>query len=306
MIEKLQEWARQRGYQVAWGPGSVAETAQHEIEARRSGSEIDGDFFDNELKSVVSARNDDARQNVVVVATPRPAHSVRFDTGEKSFEALLPPTYFRYRALFEDVRMDLEENGLPGAHVEHLAGPLKAIAARLGLVRYGRNNVGYAKGFGSYIQLCGYWTDAKLPPVERNAGSEPSLLPQCSDCGICMSVCPTGAIPEDRVLLKAERCLTFMNENPGEWPEWVDLQAHSCLLGCLECQRVCPANPELRVECTGLSFSPAETRMLLSGVSTTDGRLESSIRIKLAWLGQPYVEPVLGRNLKALMDKPLA
>jgi epoxyqueuosine reductase len=153
---------------------------------------------------------------------------------------------------------------------------------------------------GSYIQLCGYWVDATLPQIEE--ASTVSLLKQCENCSICASVCPTDAISEDRVLLRAERCLTFFNENTDDWPEWVSPQAHNCLLGCLECQRACPANPELRIEDTGLSFSAAETRRLLSPESTADERAETGIRAKLAWLGQPYVEFVLGRNLRALLQ----
>ena len=129
-----------------------------------------------------------------------------------------------------------------------------------------------------------------------------SLLRQCENCGICASICPTDAISEERVLLRAERCLTFINENPGAWPGWVSPQAHNCLLGCLECQRACPANSELRIEDTGLSFSAAETRRLLSPESTADERAETGIRAKLAWLGQPYVESGLGRNLRALLQ----
>lgn len=305
MIEKLQEWAKQRGYKVAWGSKSIVESARGEIMARRSGSEIDKDFFDGELASILAAGNDDSKQTVVVVAKPRPAHSVSFEIEGKNFDALLPPTYFRYRASFEDVRMDLAENGLPGAHVEHLAGPLKAVAGRLGLVRYGRNNVSYAEGFGSYMQLCGYWTDATLPEIQTDGGIKPSLLPQCENCGICLSLCPTDAIREDRVLLRAERCLVFVNENPGNWPEWVSPQAHNCLLGCLECQRACPANPELPIEYTGLVFSAAETRFLVSGKSTIDNSVEAGIHFKLAWLGQPSVETIFGRNLKALINKSL-
>jgi epoxyqueuosine reductase len=305
MIEKLQDWAAQRGYKVAWGSKSAVESARREIMDRRSGSEIDKDFFDGELASILATGNDDSKQTVVLVAMRRPAHSVGFDIEGKKFDALLPPTYFRYRASFEDVRIDLAENGLPGAHVEHLAGPLKAIAGRLGLVRYGRNNVSYAEGFGSYMQLCGYWTDAKLPEMQRNGDIEPSLLPQCEHCSICLSLCPTDAIREDRVLLRAERCLVFVNENPGNWPEWVSPQAHNCLLGCLECQRACPANPELPIERTGLVFSAAETRLLVSGKSTRGNDAEAGIHFKLAWLGQPSAEPVLGRNLNALLKKSL-
>ncbi len=140
------------------------------------------------------------------------------------------------------------------------------------------------------------------------------MLPDCESCAMCASVCPTGAIDPDRLLIHAERCLTFANETAGEqpgdskgdaagesWPSWVPASAHNCILGCLECQRSCPANPPLRVEHSGVSFSAGETRTLLEQSVPEKRRAEGGIRLKLAWLGQPYAEPVLGRNLRALL-----
>lgn len=299
MIQNLAAWTAQRGYRIAWGPGSVVEDVRREIAGRLSGSQIDDRFFERELRGILGSEFYNSGQMVVIVAKPCPAHLVHFDFDGKSLDALLPPTYFRYRALFEEIRLDLAENGLPDTRTEILTAPLKAVAARLGLISYGRNNITYVSGLGSYFQLCGYLTDAALPEMELKPVS---LLAQCENCGLCMKMCPTGAIEEDRILLRAERCLTYANENPGDWPDWVDPRAHNSLLGCMECQRCCPANPELEVEDTGIRFSDAETRLLLSqDLSSLSAGAENGIRSKLAWLGQPYAEPVLGRNLRALV-----
>jgi hypothetical protein len=59
----------------------------------------------------------------------------------------------------------------------------------------------------------------------------------------------------------------------------------------------------LPIEHLGLRFSAIETRILLSSESAADDRTETAIRTKLAWLGQPYAEAVLGRNLRALINK---
>ncbi len=242
--------------------------------------------------------------SVVVVAMPRPAHRVAFELANGRFEALLPPTYVRYRPTFEEVRQDLARNGLPGSRIEHLTGPLKATAASLGLVRYGWNNLTYSPGFGSYQQLCGYVTDVELPVGNGSRPREPSLLSECEGCDRCRAACPTHAIEDSQVLIHAERCLTFANENPGPWPDWVPPRAHSCLLGCLACQRVCPANPKLPVIDSGLTFSREESDALLNDRRAKPSE-ENGIRNKLAWIGQPHAEAIVGRNLRALVEKRL-
>jgi len=301
MNEQLERWACERGYRVSWGPAAVVSEARREIVERRANGEFEASFFHDELEGLASEDADPRRKTVVMVAKPVPAHRIYFRLHGRRIETLLPPTYVRYRATFEDVRQDLERNGLAGAHVEHLDWPVKAVAARVGLVRYGRNNVTYAPGLGSYVQLCGFLTDAPLP-VSGHGPYPPALLDECAHCGACASACPTGAIDEDRVLLRGERCLTHLNENPGSWPQWLPASAHHCLMGCLACQQACPVNGELDVVDSGLEFSEEETRVLMEGLPESRGSAECGIRFKLAWLGQPYAEPVLGRNLKILLD----
>ena len=55
MVEKLKEWASQRGYRIAWGSESLADIVKREIADRRSESEIERQFFDDQLKSLVAA-----------------------------------------------------------------------------------------------------------------------------------------------------------------------------------------------------------------------------------------------------------
>jgi epoxyqueuosine reductase len=302
VIERLQRWASSRGYRVVWGPLGAVDDARDEIAARRSRGELDEDFYREELEPLAADGVSRPGSAVVVVAVPRPAHRVRFRLEGGSIDALLPPTYVRYRATFEDVRQDLAREGLAGARVEHLGWPIKSVAARLGLVRYGRNNVTYVPGLGSYVQLCGFVTDAPLPVEAAAPPAEPALLDECASCGACLSACPTGAIEEDRVLLRAERCLTLANETAGAFAAWVPGWAHNCLIGCLLCQQACPVNAPLTIEDTGLGFSEDETRGLLDGSVAAKGRSENGVRLKLAWLGQPYAEPVIGRNLRALLE----
>ena len=302
MIEQLLRWASERGYAVAWGPAATAEEARAEILGRRERGELDAGFFHDEIESLAGTGQPTSDATLVMVAKPVPAHLVHFRLDGRTVDGVMPPTYVHYRARFEEVRQDLARHGLPGARVEHFGWPLKATATRLGLVRYGRNNVAYAPGLGSYIQLCAFLTEAALPVPDTGATSAPALLDECAGCGACASACPTGAIDEDRVLLRAELCLTELNENVCPWPAWLQASAHHCLIGCLACQQACPVNDELEVEDTGLEFSEEETRTLLGEASEGSGRAESGIRFKLSWLGPRDAEPILGRNLRALLE----
>jgi hypothetical protein len=72
------------------------------------------------------------------------------------------------------------------------------------------------------------------------------------------------------------------------------------LIGCLACQRACPANRQLPVADSGVVFSAEETRSLLD--ATAGNEVSSSIRMKAEQLGQQYHAAVFGRNLRALVD----
>lgn len=305
MPPALVAWAALRRAQVAWGPLSVLETVRADLERRGRAGEIDPDFAREHLQfDFERASATDGYRRVLVVATPRPAHLVTFSVDGRRVEAILPPTYERYQPTFEDVRDDLLEHGIPGSRVEVVKLPLKLLAARLGLVRYGRNNLTYAPSMGSYLQLLGYLTDADLPVDPGWQPCEPRLLDDCERCGICEAVCPTAAIVSDRVLLHAERCLTLASETAGAWPAWVPLTAVDCLVGCLRCQQSCPANAEMPIVQSGVTFTEDETAALIAG-RERDERVWPGIHGKLDRLGLSAPEwLVIGRNLRALVQQP--
>jgi len=303
MLDRLERWAEERGYLVACGPLELVASAQREVAGLAASGVLDDEFYSSELGSLAETeiKGSEALATVLMVVKLRPAHTVSFDLAGRRIEAILPPTYVRYRPLFEDVAADLREGPLRGARIERLMAPLKPLAARLGLVRYGRNNVTYAPGIGSYIQLLGFVTDAPLRLPAGWRPHEPTLLPECEGCQACRAACPTGAIATERVLLHAERCLTYVNELPGPWPDFVSPRVHHCLLGCLRCQRACPVNPRLPVESTSVTFNREETEALLADTGDHSSPAWAGVREKLVRLGQTYSEDVLGRNLQALV-----
>jgi epoxyqueuosine reductase len=299
MKDALLAWARSHGRLVAWGPLAALDAAQRDLAARQQRGELNADFAQANL-CFTYRRPADATPawRVVVVVIPRPAHRVTFTVGGRRVHALLPPTYVRYRALFSEVRDELAR--CLGSRVEVIDAPLKTLAAYLGLVSYGRNNITYARGVGSYFQLVGFVTDAALPVPTDWMPDEPRLLDLCETCGACEAACPAGAIGSERVLVRAERCLTLANESGGAFPAWLPASAHHCLIGCLLCQQVCPENPRLEVEETGILFTPEETEALLAGAAEPVGPTWEAIREKLGRLGRSE-DTIIGRNLRAML-----
>lgn len=298
MIDALQSWARRRGVLVAWGPVEVVEDALDDVVGHPISSALAA--YASEALCFDGADRLRARGlvTVIAVARPRPAGTVGFEAEGGRLDALLPPTYVRYRETIDEAGAELRQE-LPGRRVEPLRAPLKQVAARLGLVSYGRNNLTYAPGLGSWVQLLGYLTDAVLPPLPGRLPAPPALLSRCLACRSCERACPTGAIGET-FAIDADRCLSFANERPGAWPAWADPAAHHALLGCVRCQVRCPENPELRVEPSGVVFTREETAAILKANGRT-GPVWDRVRLKLEELGQPEAETVLGRNLAALI-----
>ena len=137
--------------------------------------------------------------------------------------------------------------------------PVKTLASRTGVILYGRNNIGYVPERGSYHRLTAFLTDIE---VEETTWGEKEMLPACKTCRKCLEACPNHVILEDRFLIRAERCLTYLNEKPSDrpLPDWVREEAHNALVGCMICQRVCPYNKDALMDIKeGVAFSEKET-----------------------------------------------
>jgi epoxyqueuosine reductase len=220
-------------------------------------------FFDFSLPKALSEA-----QSMLVVATPRPQTPVQFNYGGQTLTLILPPTYQGYSQAIHQAQELLEEFlEKEGYYIARACLPEKLLAVRSGLAEYGRNNITYIQGLGSFYQPSAFFSDL---PCEEDTWSEARMLDRCQSCRACIIKCPTGAIPEDRFLLHAERCLVFHNERDASipFPDWIDPAAHNCLIGCMLCQKFCPEDkPFLGWFEDGEEFDEEETILLLKGVS---------------------------------------
>ena len=316
--EALVRWAREQGYPIAFSRPAILDLARAEIEGRNRAGEFEPGFYRTVLAEAFSYPEDvelPRVTSVIVLAVPRPAHRLTFHLGGGPFQAVVPPTYASYSEVPEVIRGEILAGPLRGGYgLRTLWAPLKNIAARLGLAAYGRNNITYAPGFGSYHQLVCFVTEADLvsgaaDPLKGTPGgaaaSSPALMcPECAGCDACSRACPAGAIGHDRFLLHTERCLTFMNEHHVPWPDWLPASAHNAIIGCLVCQRACPLNRGLlRYEDLEPAFTLEETAALLAGADG-GGPLWRAVEEKSDALGLPGLEDVAPRNLSALLLAP--
>ena len=238
-------------------------------------------------------------KTIIIVALPQPFTRIRFAWQGAAYTADIPPTYFTKA---DDSHAEVILNdvlGIGGYKVVKARLALKTLAVRSGLARYGRNNISYVPGMGSFHQLVAFYSNC---PCEKDNWQESQAMEACEKCSLCRENCPTGSITNHRFLIHAEKCLGFLNERNPDFPYWVQLQPdwHNALIGCMRCQFVCPLNePYLNNIVEGPVFSEVETGLILN--RTPWENLSTKTRQELGDLQGIY--PLLTRNLTALIEK---
>lgn len=236
-------------------------------------------------------------RSIIVAAVQQPKISLEFHFGGRKYYGIIPPTYAHDTdaTVLRVISAYLNERGYEACDA---LLPTKLLAVRSGLARYGRNNIAYIDGWGSYFRLRAYLTDM---PYENGTWREAVAVEQCAECTACVKKCPTSAIREDRFLIDAGKCLTFFNEGPEDFPKWIEPAWHNCLIGCMICQDVCPANREhVNWLMPDGDFSEEETKLILDGVARD--RLPAETIEKLSKVGMLESYSLLKRNLQVLVE----
>ncbi|MBI5956555.1 MAG: epoxyqueuosine reductase [Chloroflexi bacterium] len=304
MTEQLFSQLEERGYQGRIVPIQHLRDLQEEIEGRYRQGIFDKEFYQERLAwfdfrlpdSLPEARS------LIVVAVPRPQSQIVLTWNGESRSLIIPPTYVAYEGTRKRVEDVLAGTlGAEGYHVARTALPLKLLAVGSGLGWYGRNNICYVPGMGSFHQLVACYSDL---PCQEDNWREAQMMESCQNCHACLHHCPTGAITSDRFLLRAERCLVFHNERSGDipFPAWMDPSWHNCPEGCLHCQRVCPQDRDFLQWIEGKEeFSQEETALLLEGVPAD--QLPAATVKKLERLDLIGDLDILPRNLSVFFKK---
>jgi epoxyqueuosine reductase len=301
MPEQLFSLLAEAGYQARVVPIERLGDLQKEMEGHYRRALIDPELYRTYLAafSFEPPHTLPGARSVIIVAVPSPKVQITFARNGERLPAILPPTYPE-RETDRRVGALLAEALAPGGYrAARAVLPKKLLAVRSGLAAYGKNNITYVPGMGSFHGLVTVFSD--LPALE-GTWREAEMMEVCHNCAACRQHCPTGAIDADRFLLRAERCLSFHNEKPGDvpFPAWIEPTWHNCLVGCLHCQRVCPQNREVWpwVE-EGVEFSPEETAMILEGLPLAQLPAPTLEKMRRYYL-DAYADS-LARNLKALL-----
>jgi epoxyqueuosine reductase len=239
--------------------------------------------------------------SLIVVAMPQHYAEVHFSIDGRQVGVTIPANYLSWRENRQKVEDVVKEIMAPGGYsVFRVYIPLKLLAVRSGLAEYGRNNIAYVPGMGSFHALQGFLSDF---PSENDTWHEKKMMQVCEQCAACRLKCPTSAITKERFTLHAGRCIPFHNERSSDvpFPAWLDPLLQESLVGCMHCQKVCPANKEfLTHRQIGPSFTDEETAALLRAM--TPEELPHSLLSKLKEAGMIDIFDVIRRNLPPLLD----
>jgi len=291
---KLEE----RGYRGTMLPIEHVAQLKYEIEERSSQGQIDAGLYEKYLSSFKFdvATSLPKACSIIITAAPQPQRKITFHLNGQTYPVIIPPTYYadtdsQIKNMLQNI-LDSNDYQLRPA-----ALPLKLLAVCSGLARYGKNNIAYVEGLGSFVRLKAFLSDM---PTDRDEWLEPQVMKECDRCKACLNECPTRAIVPNRFLIHAERCITFLNEWREEFPEWIDPAWHNSLIGCMRCQLVCPVNKRfIKWVEKGETFTEAETELILNEVPLDHIPPETAHKLNRIYMLESL--DVLPRNLRALL-----
>jgi epoxyqueuosine reductase len=298
MIETIKQWALDHSDKLQIIPVKRLQDIRNEIEVFRENEDLNGfqQWITTDLYKFNIPDVGFPVRSIILLAIPHPLYAnVEFERHVKKYKLLS-----LVMSDFDHTEKDLSDFLVVSNY--HIGSapdlPMKRLAVKSGLAVYGRNNVCYVEGMGSLFSFAAYYSDIFC---DHDNWMEVRQSDRCANCQACLTNCPTGAIRKDRFLINNERCLSNLNESPGEFPDWLPKSVHHCLYDCLKCQIICPMNKEYLDHTIGpIQFNEEETDMMLSGCPLD--AFSPAFQQKSKMLGLDQWFDNIPRNLKALFE----
>jgi len=294
------------GHSIVYNYATIAVENIAEMQAFIDQLDRDGKLSDHETyrEYITSARfalpeDFPEAKSIIAFALYVKLMRAAFHLDGKAHDVLVPPQYYRL-GLPQDAVATVIKNEILDAEdrLERLPhGLLKQLAVRSGLARYGRNNITYVEGMGSFLMHVAFVTDRVFPDEWTDLG----MMTQCEDCRICLECCPTGAIREDEFVIDATKCIPLYNEVARDFPEWLPGDAHNAYIGCMRCQLPCPANREAIVDAGRLpDITEQETLVILGEEQDEAALVSAGKKLRMDFTDEETLG-IVSRNMRALL-----
>jgi epoxyqueuosine reductase len=292
MVNDLMKLAESKGDKLAVVSVERMKILQKDLQKFQEETELNGfqQYIVNKLYRFQMIPEN--MKSVIIVAVSRPAYAkVKFIVNGKEYNIFSTVAANADRTE-RYIRAAMKKWGWRIDKESRL--PLKRIAVQSGLAEYGKNNIVYVDGMGSCLALMTFSTEM---PCENDTWREPVVSQKCENCTICVEKCPTNAICSDKFLIDNQKCLSAMNEDEDDFPDWLPVTVHHTPYDCLMCQAGCPMNENQEV--IEMSFGQDETERILAGAPYKDVAKDLKKKIDILGLDR---WPSVPRNLRLLFD----
>ncbi|MFX0105847.1 MAG: 4Fe-4S binding protein, partial [Candidatus Hodarchaeota archaeon] len=194
IIEDFYKRVEMKGYKGKIISAQHIPDLRQDIQKHHESKALDPEFYE-EYKPYFEFEPDvDFPQinSLFMISTPVPQFEAIFHYNDKEISLLIPPTYLYALRIIDQMKELVEEILAPkGYNIAYALLPQKTLAVRSGLAEYGRNNITYVSGIGSFHRLTTFYSDF---PFEQDNWQELRMMDICKECSACVRKCPTGAI----------------------------------------------------------------------------------------------------------------
>ena len=293
MIDQLKALAEENGCKLEIVSVDRIKILQKELTEFQATTELNG-FQKWIVNKLYRFKIPESMKSVIIVAVPCTAAyaNVSFSRKGKTYEAF-GTVGGPLAKIQRTISSAVKKQGYAISNQNSL--PLKRLAVQSGLAEYGRNNISYVNGMGSFLQYAAFATDIPCP---KDAWRKVTAAKDCAGCDKCIKACPISAIRKDNFLIDNGRCLSAHNENKKDFPAWIPDTAHHTAFDCLKCQVNCPMNKK-NLSAVEVSFDEKETERILKGAPYKD--VSKELKDKIALLGLDSWASI-PRNINKLLD----